>query len=53
MFSKSQPDYDQARAMNSHIEFVSGWRDDLNESIKQVERNLLIINDQIEEAGSS
>ena len=53
MFSEWQPDYKQARAFNPHIEFVRGWSDELYESLRQDEKNLLIIDAQMAEAGDS
>ena len=45
VFSEWQPDYEQARALYPHIEFVRGWFDELYESQRQDERNLLIRDD--------
>ena len=52
-FSEWQPYYEQARALYSHIEFFRGWSDELYESLRQDEKNLLIIDDQMAEAGDS
>ena len=53
VFSEWQPDYEQARALYFHIEVVRGWSDELYKSLRQDEKNLLIIDDQIAEAGDS
>ena len=53
VFSEWQPDYEQAKALYPHIEFVRGWRDELYESLLQDKTKLLIIEDQIAEAGDS
>ena len=53
VFSQWQPDYEQARAIYPHIEFLRGWFDELYESLRQDVNNMLIINDQMVEAGDS
>ena len=53
VYSEPQEDYEAAKALYPHIEFVHGWRDEIYESIRPEERNLLIVDDQMEEAGSS
>ena len=53
VFSEWQPDYEQARALYPHIEFVRQCSDELYESLRQDEKNLLIIDDQMAEAGDS
>ena len=53
MFSVLQPDYEQTRALYPHNEFARGWSDELYESLRQDEKNLLIIDDQMTEAGDS
>ena len=53
VFSEWQPDYEQARALYPHIEFVWGWSDELYKSLRQDEKNLLIIDDQMTEAADS
>ena len=53
VFSEWQPDNEQARALYPHIEFVRGWTDELYESLRPDEQNLLIIDDQMAEAGDS
>ena len=39
--------------MYPHIEFEHGWRDDIYDRITPDTKNLLIVDDQMEEAGSS
>ena len=51
VFSEWKPEYEQARAFYPQIEFVRGWSDKLYESLRQNENNLLIINDQMVDAG--
>ena len=53
VYSKWQPDYEQARALFPFVEFVEGWREVLYASIRPDERNLLILDDQTDEAGNS
>ena len=53
VYSESQQDYNEAATSLPNIEFVKGWHDDLYESISPKERNLLIIDDQMNKAGSS
>ena len=53
VFSEPQPDYIEAARMYPHIEFERGWNDDIYDRITPSERNLLIVDDQMEEAGSS
>ena len=53
MFSEWQHDYEQARALYPHIEFVRGWSDELYESLRQDKKNLLIRENQMAEAGDS
>ena len=53
VFSEWQPDYEQARALYPHIEFVRIWNDEIYESLRVDEKNLLIIDDQMAEAGDS
>ena len=53
VFSEWQPDYEQARALHPHIELVRGWSAVLYDSLRQDEKNLLIIDDQMTEAGDS
>ena len=53
VFSEWQPDYEQAMALYIHFEFVRGWTDELYESRRPDEKNLLIIDDQMAEAGDN
>ena len=39
VFSEWKPDYEQARALYPHIEFVRGWSDELYKSLRQDEKN--------------
>ena len=48
-----QPNYEQARAFYPYIEFVGGWTDKLNARLRQDEKNLLIIDEQMAKAGDS
>ena len=41
------------RATFPHVEFVEGWSEDLYASIIPEDRNLLILDDQMDEAGDS
>lgn len=53
VYSEWQDDYDMVRANLPHIEFIEGWREDIYTSIQPDERNLLILDDQMDEAGDS
>ena len=53
IYSEWQSYYDHVRATFPHVEFVEGWREDLYASIRPDERNLLILDDQMDEAGDS
>ena len=53
VYSEWQKDYKEAAFIYPHIEFVQGWQDDIYDRIKPNERNLLIVDDQMDEAGSS
>jgi len=53
VFGEWQPDYEMARALYPHIEFVHGWSDEVADSLRSDERNLIIIDDQMSEAGDS
>ena len=41
------------RATFSHVKFVEGWRESIYASIRPEDRNLLILDDQMDEAGDS
>ena len=53
VYSEWQSDYEHVRVTFPHVEFVEGWREDLYASIRPEERNLLILDDQMDEAGNS
>ena len=53
VYSEWQSDYDMVRENLPHVEFIEGWRDDIYTSIRPDERNLLILDDQMNEAGDS
>jgi hypothetical protein len=53
VFSEWQPDYEEIRALYPHIEFIHGWQEDIYNRITPDERNLLVIDDLMDEAGSS
>jgi hypothetical protein len=53
VYSEWQSDYDKVRETFPQTEFIEGWRDDIYDSIKPDERNLLILDDQMDEAGDS
>ena len=48
-----QPDYEDARAIYPHFKFMHGWTEGIYDCIRPDERNLFIVDDQMEEAGSS
>jgi len=52
-YGEPQSDYDAAKALYPHIEFVHGWSDAIYDQIDPTERNLLIVDDLMDEAGSS
>jgi len=53
VYSEWQPDYEEARALYPNIEFEQGWRVDTFDSLRADEKNLVIIDDQMAEAGDS
>ena len=53
VYSEPQPDYTEAAKMYPHIEFIHDWNEEIYNKIRYSERNLLILDDQMEEAGSS
>ena len=53
IYSESQPDYNFAARLYLHIEFEHGWKDYIYNRIRPDQTNLLIVDDQMEEAGSS
>lgn len=53
VYREWQPDYDEARALYPHIEFEEGWNDDLYDRLRVDETNLLILDDQMDDAGNS
>ena len=53
VYSEWQSDYEHVRITFPHVEFVEGWREDLYASIRPDDRNLLILDDQMDEAGDS
>ena len=53
VYSEWQSDYEHVRTAFPHVEFVEGWREDLYASIRPDDRNLLILDDQLDEAGDS
>ena len=53
IYSEWQSDCEHVRATFPHVEFVEGWREDLYASISPADRNLLILDDQMDEAGDS
>jgi len=53
VYSEWQSDYDRVRETFPHTEFIEGWQEDIYESIKPDEHNLLILDDQMNEAGDS
>jgi predicted AAA+ superfamily ATPase len=53
VFKRWQPNYDEIKLMLPNTEFVQGYSDNLDEYFDPLENNLLIIDDQMEQAGSS
>lgn len=53
VFSEWQPDYQYARELYPHIEFVQGWHDEIYDMLMPQVPTLLIIDDLMDEAGSS
>ena len=41
------------RAIFQHVEFIEGWRENIYASIRPDNRNILILDDQMDEAGDS
>ena len=53
VYSESQPDYNFAARLYLHIEFEHGWKDDIYNRIRPNQKKLLIVDDEMEEAGNS
>ena len=53
VFSDWQPDYDIIRERYLCIEFEKGWRDEIFDSLRHVQRNILVLDDQMGVASSS
>jgi hypothetical protein len=53
VYSEWQPDYEAARTLYPHIEFVHGWQEGIYNAISPNQTNLLIVDDLMDEAGSS
>ena len=53
VYSEWQSDYEHVWATFPHVEFVDGWREDLYSSIRPADRNLIILDDQMDGAGDS
>jgi Ni2+-binding GTPase involved in maturation of urease and hydrogenase len=45
VYAEWQPDYDTLKELYPHIEFVQGFSEELYDSIKPTERNLLVLDD--------
>ena len=53
VYGEWQEDYEAVRALYPHIEFVHGWREQLYDTIRADETNLLVLDDQMCEASDS
>lgn len=53
VYSEWQPEYDNAKRMYPHIEWIHGWNENLYDTMLPAERNLIIIDDQMDVAGNS
>jgi len=53
VYGEWQDDYEEAHTLYPHIEFVKDWNEGISESIKKDEKNLIIIDDQMVNAGKS
>ena len=53
VYSEGQADYEHMRFIFPQVEFVEGWHENLHPSISPDKRNLLILDDQMDEAGDS
>ena len=52
-FGERQPDYERAFFLYPCIEFVRGWHESIYDRLSPETRNLLIVDDLMDEAGSS
>ena len=52
-YGEWQSDYEHVCATFPHVESVESWREDLYASIRPIDCNLLILDDQMDEAGDS
>ena len=53
VYSENQPDYLAAQALYPQIEFVHGWKEEIDNIINPSTLNLLIVDDQMVEFGNS
>ena len=53
MYSEWQTDYDMIRERYPDIEFEKGWRDEIFYSLSPEQRNILVLDDQMDVASSS
>ena len=53
VYGEWQEDYEALRALYPHIEFVHGWREQLYDTIRADETNLLVLDDQMCDASDS
>jgi len=53
VYGEWQDDYEEARSLYPHIEFVKDWNEGIYDSINKDEKNLVIIDDQMVNAGKS
>ena len=53
VYNEWQPDYDMIRQRYPGIEFEKGWRDEIFDSLSPEQRNILVLDDQMEVASSS
>ena len=53
VYSEWQSDFEHVRTTFSHVEFVESWREDLYALITPDDRNLLFLDNQMDEAGDS
>ena len=53
VYGEWQEDYDKIKVIYPEIEFIKGYSDDLYDSLEPIERNLLILDDQMSEASDT
>ena len=53
VFTEWQPDYDLIRERHSNLDFETGWREEIFDSLRIEQSNILVLDDQMGLASSS